>query len=108
MFDFTENKNRVNKEEPSRIPSLPDINKTLSTQSSNEEPPSSPSWRRPGSFRNLNTGELVPPKTLSLSTFTHSALQQRINLLTITTLFDLNISLQFFRTSYKFSPTSHF
>ncbi|KAK6628952.1 hypothetical protein RUM43_002769 [Polyplax serrata] len=57
-------KNGVNLDEPIRIPSLPDLNKTaLSTQSSVKE--ESPAWRRPGSFRNKTTNE--QPKNLALN-----------------------------------------
>lgn len=52
-------------DEPVRIPSLPDLNKSaLSAQTSLEE--ELPAWRRPGSLRNKNTNE-QPSKNLTLS-----------------------------------------
>lgn len=75
MSFFPAGKNGVNLDEPIRIPSLPDLNKTaLGTQSSVKE--ESPAWRRPGSFRNKTTNE--QPKNLALS---------KINLLHVKTLF---------------------
>lgn len=63
---FTEIKNRANRDEPVRIPSLPDLNKTqVNNQTPTEEEQASPAWRRPGSFRN-RTEQPQPPKNLTL------------------------------------------
>nr|CAD7404591.1 unnamed protein product [Timema poppensis] len=72
-----EKRNRVNKDEPSRIPSTTEVSKTVpntapsspskTTTLENNEP-SVPLWRRPGSFKSRATSgrEEVPGKALTL------------------------------------------
>nr|CAD7197810.1 unnamed protein product [Timema douglasi] len=72
-----EKRNRVNKDEPSRIPSTTEVSKTVpntapsspskTTPLENNEP-SVPLWRRPGSFKSRATSgrEEVPGKALTL------------------------------------------
>nr|CAD7401131.1 unnamed protein product [Timema cristinae] len=74
---FLEKRNRVNKDEPSRIPSTTEVSKTVpntapsspskTTPLENNEP-SVPLWRRPGSFKSRATSgrEEVPGKALTL------------------------------------------
>ncbi|XP_069686588.1 protein phosphatase 1 regulatory subunit 12A-like isoform X7 [Periplaneta americana] len=72
--DNEEKKNRVNRDEPSRIPIVPEVSKTvpnaapISQAKSEAEDQTLPTWKRPGSFRNRVTdGRLEQPPNKSLT-----------------------------------------
>ncbi|KAJ4429640.1 hypothetical protein ANN_21841 [Periplaneta americana] len=72
--DWDEKKNRVNRDEPSRIPIVPEVSKTvpnaapISQAKSEAEDQTLPTWKRPGSFRNRVTdGRLEQPPNKSLT-----------------------------------------
>ncbi|XP_023714233.1 protein phosphatase 1 regulatory subunit 12A isoform X7 [Cryptotermes secundus] len=74
--DKDEKKNRANKDEPSKIPTVPEVSKTVpnATPNSPSKTPGEtedinlPTWKRPGSFRSRGVdGRLDQPPNKSLS-----------------------------------------